>query len=40
MHSGFLLENLRERNDLEDPGVDGIVIVDWMLKLVEWVSVD
>ena len=40
MHSGFWLENLRERNDQEDPGLDGIVIAEWMLKVVEWVRVD
>jgi hypothetical protein len=25
---------------LEDPDIDGVLIVDWMLKVVEWVRID
>lgn len=32
VYSGFWLENLKERDEQEDPGVDGTVILDWMLK--------
>lgn len=25
---------------MEDPDIDGVLIVDWMLKVVEWVRID
>jgi hypothetical protein len=30
--TGFWLGNLRERDHLEDPGVDGRVVVTWILR--------
>ena len=32
MHTGFWLGNLRERCHLEDPGVDGKLILKWVFK--------
>jgi hypothetical protein len=31
VHTGFSLENLREGNHLENPGVDRRIILKWML---------
>jgi hypothetical protein len=31
MHTVFWLENLKERDQLEDPGVDGRIILEWIL---------
>jgi hypothetical protein len=33
---GFGGENVRERNHLGDLGVDGRIIVEWILKKVGW----
>ena len=30
MHAGFYRGNLRERDHLEHPGVDGRIILKWM----------
>jgi hypothetical protein len=35
MHTGFWWEDLREGNHLEDPGVDGRIILKWIYK---WMS--
>jgi len=31
MHTVFLLENLKGRDHLEDLGVDGKIMLDWIL---------
>jgi hypothetical protein len=31
-YSGFWWENLTERDQLEDPGVEGSIILRWILK--------
>jgi len=35
MHTGFWWRNLRERDDLEDTGVDGMIILRWIFR--KWV---
>jgi hypothetical protein len=32
VHTGFWWENLREEDHLEDPGVDGKIIVKWIME--------
>ena len=32
MHTGFWWRNLRERDHLEDPGVDGRIILRWIFR--------
>jgi hypothetical protein len=32
VHTGFWLENLRERDHLEDPGMDGRIILKWLMN--------
>ena len=32
MHTGFWRGNLRERERLEDPGVDGRIILIWIFR--------
>ena len=32
MYTGFCWGNLRERDHLEDPGVDGTIILRWMSR--------
>ena len=31
-YTGFWWENLRKRNHLEDPGVDGRIILKWIFR--------
>jgi hypothetical protein len=33
MRTGFGWGNLRDRNHLEDPGVDGMIILRWIFKI-------
>jgi hypothetical protein len=37
MHTAFCCVNLREGDHLEDPGVDGRIILKWILE--KWVRV-
>jgi hypothetical protein len=32
VHTGFWLGDLRERNHLDDKGLDGRIILKWILK--------
>jgi hypothetical protein len=32
MHTGFWWGNLRERDHLEDPGIDGRIILRWIFR--------
>jgi len=32
VHTGFWWRNLRERDHLEDPGVDGRIILRWIFR--------
>jgi hypothetical protein len=32
VHTGFCLVNLRERNHLEDPDIDGRMILRWIFR--------
>jgi hypothetical protein len=34
VHTGFWWRNLRERDPLEDPGVDGRIILKWISQEV------
>ena len=43
MYTGFWLENLRERDHLGDPGVDGRIILKWIfrnwyVKGIDWIE--
>jgi hypothetical protein len=31
-HTGFWWGNLRERDHLEDPGIDGMIILNWIFE--------
>jgi hypothetical protein len=32
VHTGLLLGNLRERDELEDPGIDGRTMLKWIFR--------
>jgi len=34
-HTGFWWRNLRERDNLEDPGVDGRIILRWIFRKLD-----
>ena len=36
MYAGFWWGNLRERDHMENPGVDGKIILGWMFR--EWIG--
>ena len=36
VHTGFWLENLKERECLEDPGVNGMIILKLIFKNWDW----
>jgi len=38
LHTGFWWGNLRERDHLEDPIVDGRIIVRWIFRKWDWVG--
>jgi hypothetical protein len=33
VHRGFQLEDLREKDHIEDNGVDGRIIIKWILEM-------
>jgi hypothetical protein len=35
IHTEFWWENLRERNHLENPGVDGRIILRWIFRKLD-----
>jgi hypothetical protein len=40
MHTKFLSENLKGRDHSEDLGVDGKIILEWILRELGWKGVD
>jgi hypothetical protein len=39
-YSGFWWGNLRERDHLEDPGIDGRIILRWIFRKWDWGGMD
>jgi len=43
VHTGFCWGNLREKEHLEDPGVDGRIILRWIFRKwdvdIDWIDV-
>ena len=40
VYTGFWWGNLRERDHLDDPGVDGRIILRWIVRKWHWVGMD
>jgi hypothetical protein len=40
MHTGFWWVNLKERDNFQDLGVDGSMILKWVMNKILWESVD
>jgi hypothetical protein len=38
VYTGFWWRNLRERDDLEDQGVDGMIILRWIFRKLDMVA--
>ena len=42
MYTGFLQGNLKERDHLEDPGIDGRIILRWIFRMwdgdMDWID--
>ena len=36
MHTGFWWGNLKERYQLEDLGIDGRIVLKWILNKLDW----
>lgn len=40
MHTGFGLQNLKEKDSLEDLSVNGRAILKWILNMMGWRGLD
>jgi hypothetical protein len=40
MHTGFSCKNLKERGHLEHQGIDGRIVVKWILREIGWEGVE
>ena len=38
VHTGFWWGNLRERDHLEDQGINGMIILKWIFKNMDWID--
>jgi len=38
VYTGFWWGNLRERDHLKDPGLDGRIILRWMFRGMDWID--